>query len=506
MKKIVIILLYVLAAFVSCSKSKESYPEYGDGNDEIVSVGVKEVHVKYKPVDMLELQKVVFHYGLAEEHQFDATEMTKRDDFFELSLDHLLSDTLYCYYYEIIPNNGSPVLSEERTFHTLIFDNSDPLVDLLPVVLTTEITEVYSNSANCGGEVTSNGGSEIIERGVCWSITEKPTLYNRHTIVDNGIGTFIARMDGLRSNTKYYVCAYATNQTGTAYGTVKEFTTPSIGNSEAPIGAINGLFTINENGDQVYFSQGNLRYQASTNTWQFPEFQYYCCNAHNDNISPDYDGFIDLFGWGTSGYNHGAVCFQPWSLSEEPSDYYAYGQDFYDLSDCSGRADWGYNAIENGGNLEGIWRTLTKEEWDYLINGRNTPSGIRFVKATVANVYGLLLLPDDWNDLYYTLNDVNQHNATYESNVIPNSEFNNSLEAVGAVFLPAAQYRDGTNWVNSLPSGFYWSASSGYDPYASCLFFRGYDDGTNTNAFLITQYCNMYRRYGMSVRLVQDAR
>ena len=86
----------------------------------------------------------------------------------------------------------------------------------------------------------------------------------------------------------------------------------------------------------------------------------------NVNMSSTYDGCIDMFSWGTSGYNHGAVCFQPWSLSEEPSDYYAYGQDFYDLSDCSGRADWGYNAIENGGNLEGIWRTLTKEEWDIL--------------------------------------------------------------------------------------------------------------------------------------------
>ena len=76
MKKIAIILLYILAAFVSCSKSKETDPKSGNGNDEIISVGVKEVHVKYKRIDVLELQKVVFHYGLAEIQQSDAVEMT----------------------------------------------------------------------------------------------------------------------------------------------------------------------------------------------------------------------------------------------------------------------------------------------------------------------------------------------------------------------------------------------------------------------------------------------
>ena len=110
-----------------------------------------------------------------------------------------------------------------------------------------------------------------------------------------------------------------------------------------PIGAINGKFTINANGGKVYFSQGNLQYQASTNTWRFAENQWDYVGTQNppygfqaggtvsgsDNyyISQTYRGWIDLFCWGTSGYNHGANAYQPWSTSY--SDHYAYGQHYY---------------------------------------------------------------------------------------------------------------------------------------------------------------------------------
>ena len=146
-----------------------------------------------------------------------------------------------------------------------------------------------------------------------------------------------------------------------------------------PTGAINGLFSVRED-IQIYFSQGNLQYQASTDTWRFAENQWdyvgtknpsfgeaggTVAGSDNTNISPTYDGWIDLFGWGTSGYNHGAVCYQPWSISTEDNDYYVYGG-MYHLCDQTGQADWGYNAISNGGNAENNgWRTLTSEEWKY---------------------------------------------------------------------------------------------------------------------------------------------
>ena len=156
--------------------------------------------------------------------------------------------------------------------------------------------------------------------------------------------------------------------------------TDAVAQNNTPIGAINGIFSIGEN-TQVYFSQGNLQYQASTNTWRFANNQYDYVGTDNANISETYDGWIDLFGWGTSGYNHGANCYQPWSTSTTCSDYYAYGQDNYNLYDQTGQADWGYNAISNGGNSVGLWRTLTQPEWDYVFNTRTTASGIRYAKA-----------------------------------------------------------------------------------------------------------------------------
>ena len=277
-----------------------------------------------------------------------------------------------------------------------------------------------------------------------------------------------------------------------------------------PTGAINGLFTINANGDQVYFSQGNLQYQASTNTWRFAENQWnfvggvdYQGNSFgnvigssNNLISSSYSGWIDLFGWGTSGYNHGANCYQPWSTILNFSDYWVYGQSNYNLYDGNGQADWGYNAISNGGNTTNQWRTLTQPEWTYVFDTRSTTSGIRYTKANVNNVNGIILLPDYWNASTFTLNSINDAYANFSSNTITSEVWANMLEANGAVFLPAAGIRNGTSVYDVGSYGYYWSASC-YDSYYAYLMLF-YDWYLYTDDY--------YRRQeGRSVRLVQDA-
>ena len=176
------------------------------------------------------------------------------------------------------------------------------------------------------------------------------------------------------------------------------------GGSNAPIGAINGLFTINANGDQIYFSQGNLQYQASTNTWRFATNQWDCIGETNANISQTYNGWIDLFGWGTSGWNNGNVYYQPWDIQLNggipghgygPTDGTSYQ---YNLIGTYSHADWGIHNTIN--NTTGQWRTLTggsNGEWNYIFNTRTTTSGIRYAKARVNNVNGVVLLPDDWS-------------------------------------------------------------------------------------------------------------
>ena len=265
-----------------------------------------------------------------------------------------------------------------------------------------------------------------------------------------------------------------------------------------PTGAVSGKFTINSNGDQVYFSQGNLQYQASTNTWRFAESQWNYAGDGNNSISETYDGWIDLFGWGTSGYNHGANCYQPWSTSTSYSDYYAYGEYTYNLYDQTGKADWGYNAISNGGNTEGYWRTLTIDEWYYVIYSRPTLSGIRYAKANVNGVNGTILLPNDWDASTYDLNNTNGGNfeSNYENNTITAADWTNTLEANGAVFLPAAGARCETLVDDTGSSGLYWSSSYSNKGLAYDLSFDSDYLGTGGND---------RRDLGLSVRLVHSA-
>jgi len=96
---------------------------------------------------------------------------------------------------------------------------------VLAELTTVEINTITTTTAKSGGNITSDGGSSVTARGVCWSSSPTPTLSDSHTVDDFGTGTFISSLTALESNTKYYVCAYATNSIGTAYGNVLSFPT-----------------------------------------------------------------------------------------------------------------------------------------------------------------------------------------------------------------------------------------------------------------------------------------
>ena len=82
--------------------------------------------------------------------------------------------------------------------------------------VTTDASLITHNSAMSGGNITDDGGTSILERGVCWNTSQNPTLSNDHTTDGNGSGSFTSTLTGLVQNTTYYVRAYATNSVGTA--------------------------------------------------------------------------------------------------------------------------------------------------------------------------------------------------------------------------------------------------------------------------------------------------
>jgi ELWxxDGT repeat protein len=87
-------------------------------------------------------------------------------------------------------------------------------------------SEISMSSATCSGTVLSNGGGNVIERGICWSTSTLPTVADNNVSSGSGLGQFSASITGLAPNTTYYVRAYAVNSAGTVYGNEESFITP----------------------------------------------------------------------------------------------------------------------------------------------------------------------------------------------------------------------------------------------------------------------------------------
>ncbi|MBO4250986.1 MAG: hypothetical protein J5884_07000 [Paludibacteraceae bacterium] len=287
---------------------------------------------------------------------------------------------------------------------------------------------------------------------------------------------------------------------------------------ETPVNShFNALgFTINEDGDQVVFSQGNLQYHALSQTWRFAENQFDFIGEENKNISSTYNGWIDLFGWGTSGYNNitndpFAINYQPWSYSREELHMDGHGREVVNV-DCSaytiigkcdttydwqGNAydynrygygpskiaddgtmqgnnspyDWGaYNPIANGGNTKGQWRILRGKEWHYLLNKRVNAQYL-FSLACVCGVKGFVILPDGFQK-------PSQCSWTHQATNFTTNDYDAStwqyMEEQGAVFLPAAGHRTSTSFSvgdgvliqNKLrTAGLYWMSTIHYEAY-----------------------------------------
>ena len=266
-------------------------------------------------------------------------------------------------------------------------------------------------------------------------------------------------------------------------------------------GASIKTFTVAE-GRTVHFSKGNLWYNAAANLWRFAPEQYEYIGEANSNISETYNEYIDLFGWGTSGWNSGATAYQPWDTSTTAADYYPGGSDGNNLTGDYANADWGvYNAISNGGNQAGMWRTMTKDEWEYLLNTRSASTvgvydNARYAMATVNNVTGVIILPDSFTMPagVTALDKVNVSETVFSANVYNTVDWA-KLESAGAIFLPAAGYRHATAVASVGINGTYWSST--YNSTTDTYGFSFYEGG-------IAVYNDLTRGYGFSVRLVKD--
>ena len=405
--------------------------------------------------------------------------------------------------------------------------------EILPMeVQTVSVSDVVSTRAKCDGLVLRDGGHDVTERGFCWDVNPHPNIDGLHVKIGSGIDAFSGYISGLQRGVTYYVRAYAINKTGIVYGNDIEFV-PDDPFMPWPEGTLPGLFSVSDD-RRVRFSKGNLQYHCYQHEWRFAENQWdyvggemyseepctmgtvYYDGVKCDNVLAgySYNGWIDLFGWGTSGWNNGNQYYKPWNyLANEVFNPYYGPVGNHDLTGEYAHADWGvHNNILDGGSRQ--WRTLTAEEVEYLLDGRTTETGIRYAKAIVAGICGLVLLPDDWNGAAYPFSNPNNGWSSYLSNKISAREWLDLLEPEGAVLLPSV---GGRFSAYSYELGLYLT----YYSYSPCLTAEELNDcygeywtstqglGVNTaSALIVTNFVapginiEQGRSSGKSVRLV----
>lgn len=220
--------------------------------------------------------------------------------------------------------------------------------------------------------------------------------------------------------------------------------------NEYPVGTISeGRFTTKVNGKKVYFAAGNLQYYCDTSSpkWRIAPSQDYICGADNNAPAANTGRWIDLFGWGTSGY-----------AADDPYPNHPYqtglSRRYYGprvmMSIGSSLHEWGVYIYYNEEDIsyDGIsanqlrndypWRVLTRLEWLYLINPTGSNSyrringmgglGHTYSIVRVNGTVGLLIFHDDFTQGGPTSLD-------------PVEEVD-LADYPGCAFLPYAGYRD----------------------------------------------------------------
>ena len=300
--------------------------------------------------------------------------------------------------------------------------------------------------------------------------------------------------------------------------------------SPTEIGVLRGQFTVNGDGTRVRFSKGNLQYLGTgdsgnlTPQWRFADNQYdymgdgpssgtanqgivtisgySSYNTGSGSATPtdeDKQAARDLLGWGTSG-----VGAYPPYLTIADNSYYPYAG-VYPASIAGTEYDWGMNYISNGSSAK-TWRTLTKDEWNYLLKTRtgdkaatvNGTSDVRFCLATINTdgtaVKGVIIFPDGATVASGAATTWGSLNTTTDYATKFTSSQWIELENLGCVFLPASGRYDYNSGLYDVQLGCQYWTSTGSDidrAYRASLSKGGCNflSSVKNNCFIVRLVC-----------------
>ena len=219
----------------------------------------------------------------------------------------------YAKYYYFLPTDSSPSIKP-------VYGNVVSFSTNEEEVLTTPVTSRTQNSATCGGFISTEGGSAIIVRGVCWSTNVIPVLAEGKTEDGAGTGGFTSNLTGLIPNTTYYARAYAINSADTSYGNViivrtYKTTITDIDHNTYNTITIGSQVWMAENLKTTRFNDGTeIAIGKKNEEWRILDTPAYCWyNNDEPKYINTYNGA--LYNWHT--VNTGKICPSGWHV---PSD------------------------------------------------------------------------------------------------------------------------------------------------------------------------------------------
>jgi uncharacterized protein (TIGR02145 family) len=276
----------------------------------------------------------------------------------------------------------------------------------LPNITTTAVTEISYTSAKSGGEITSEGESPINSRGVCWNTSGDPTVSDNKTTESGRAGSYIANITQLIPYTLYYLRAFATNNSGTAYGEQFDFTTLIDSVSDVD-GNIYKVVTI---GTQVWMGKNLNTTKFNDNSpiskkWKIPFTPAYCYWNNDSTIYSSLNGALyNLYSVQT-----GKLCPTGWHVSSD--------------------ADWSLLTTYLGGSC--VAGGKLKEADTTNLRGSDTEAtnetGFSAYLAGYRPAYGSFY-PNGWNGMWWSCPDVSTipivRTLTYKSSVL--AKFDNT--------------------------------------------------------------------------------
>lgn len=306
------------------------------------------------------------------------------DTAFSVEVNDLGSDATYYYRYGIYRYSTEfgkemeigGMQTNEVSTHNLLY---------VPKVETGEVLQIMQTSAVVKGTVVNDGGTTIIEKGVCWSTDSIPTIADNCIPSETGEASFSVSITGLSEETTYYVRVYAINEVGVGYGVEKSFTTEGATHEYVDLGLPSGTlwatYNVGANSPKEYgdlfawgevqpkdtYSGYNYKYSDGTNYGYNAQLTKYCTNSECG-----YNGFIDDL-----------IIL----LHEDDAATVNLGVD---------------------------WRTPTKEEWQELY--QNTT----YTWTTQSDVYGMLFTASNGNSLFLPASPTAITSGSYWSSSLHN--------------------------------------------------------------------------------------